>query len=69
MMVPYVMELDEDPATKPDPLADWRMPYLNYLLYEALSMDKTEPQRLVHHAKSFAIVDGELYRWSHIEIL
>jgi len=36
------MELDEDPATEPDPLVDMRAPYLDYLLYEALPMDKIE---------------------------
>ena len=39
---PGVMELEEDPATKPDSLVDWTTLYLDYLLYEALSMDKTE---------------------------
>ena len=32
-------------------------------------MDKIEARRLTHRAKSFAIVDGELYRWSHTGIL
>ena len=39
---PEVMELDEDPAIEPNPLDDWPMPYLTYLLHEALPMDKTE---------------------------
>ena len=39
---PEVMELDEDPATEPAPLADWRAPYLDYFLCEALLMDKME---------------------------
>ncbi|XP_066396385.1 uncharacterized protein [Miscanthus floridulus] len=66
---PEVMELDKDPATKPNPLDDWRTPYLDYLLCEALLTDKMEARRLACHAKSFAIVDGELYRRSHTGIL
>ena len=59
---PEVMELDKDPATEPDPLSDWRMPYLDYLLREALSIDKTEARPLMHRAKSFVLIEGELYR-------
>ncbi|XP_066341720.1 uncharacterized protein [Miscanthus floridulus] len=43
---PKVMLLDEDPAIESDPLADLRIPYLNYLLHEVLPMDKTEARRL-----------------------
>ena len=64
-----VMELDEDPAIELDPLADWRMPYLDYLLREVLPMDKIESQRLACHAKSFVVIEGELYRRSHTRIL
>ena len=56
------MELDEDPVTEPDPLADWRASYLDYLLCEALPTDKTEARWLARRAKSFAVIDGELYR-------
>ena len=45
------------------------MPYLDYLLCEALPMDKTKAQRLTRHAKSFVVIEGELYRRSHIRIL
>ena len=39
---PDVMELEEDPMTEPDPFDDWRTLYLNYILYDTLSTDKTE---------------------------
>ena len=39
---PEVMELEEDPATEPDPLVDWRTLYLDYLLGDTLPTDKTE---------------------------
>ena len=63
------MELDEDPVAEPDPLADWRMPYLNYLLREALSTNKTEARCLVRRTKSFVVIEGELYRRSYTGIL
>ena len=63
------MELDEDPATDPEPLADWRTPFLDYLLREALPMDKIEAWRLAHRAMSFVLIEGELYRQSHAGIL
>jgi ribonuclease HI len=52
---PEVIELDEEPVVKPDPLTDWRMLYLNYFLREVLSTDKrradgcTTHQVLHHH--------------------
>ena len=63
------MELEEDPTAEPDPLDDWRMPYLDYLLCDARPEDKTEARRLTRHAKSFILVEGELYKRSHTEIL
>ena len=63
------MELEEDPATEPDPLDNWRTLYLNYLLRDTLPTDKTEARRLACHTKSFVLVEGELYKWSHTGIL
>ena len=63
------MELDEDPAIEPDPLADWRIPYLDYFLHEALPMDKMEARQLPRRAKSFVLIEDELYRQSHTRIL
>ena len=54
------MELDKDPETKPNPLADWRTPYLDYILCEVLPMDKMEARGLARRAKSFVVIEGEL---------
>ena len=56
------MELEEDPATEPDPLDDWRTLYLDYLLCDTLPTDKTEARQLARRAKSFVLVEGELYK-------
>ena len=45
------------------------MLYLDYLLHDTLSMDRTEARRLARRAKSFVLVEGELYKWSHTMIL
>ena len=63
------MELEEDPATEPDPLDDWRTLYLDYLLHDTLPTDKTKARRLARRAKSFVLVEGEFYKWSHTGIL
>jgi len=57
-----VMELEEYPVTEPDPLDNWRTLYLNYVLRDMLPMDKTEAQWLARHAKSFVLIEGELYK-------
>ena len=62
---PEVMGLEVDPTTEPDPPDDWIMLYIGYLLHDALPTDKTEARRLARHAKSFVLVEGELYKRSH----
>ena len=64
-----VMELEEDPTTELEPLVDWRVLYLDYLLHDPLSTDKMEARWLAHRAKSFVLVEGELYKQSHTGIL
>ncbi|XP_004954864.1 uncharacterized protein LOC101767372 [Setaria italica] len=39
---PEVMEIDADPAAGPDPLPDWRAPYLDYLIRDMLPTNKIE---------------------------
>ncbi|XP_066385265.1 uncharacterized protein [Miscanthus floridulus] len=60
-----VMELEEDPAAESNPPNDWRMLYLDYLLHDTLPVDKTKARWLACHAKSFVLVEGELYKESH----
>ena len=66
---PEVIELEEDLARELEPLVDWRVHYLDYLLRDTLPMDKTEARWLACRAKSFVLVEGELYKWSHTGIL
>jgi hypothetical protein len=63
------MQIEDDPTTGLDLLPDWRISYLDCLVCGALSTDKTEAQRLAHRAKSFVLLDRELYKWSPTEIL
>ena len=63
------MDLEEGPAAELDPLDDWRTLYLDCLLHDTLLADKTEARRLARCAKSFVLVEGELYKWGHIGIL
>ena len=55
--------------TEPDPLVDWRTLYLNYLLHDTLPTDRVEARWIARCAKSFVLVEGELYKWSHAGIL
>ena len=64
-----VMELEEDPAIETDPLDDWRTLYLDYLLHDTLPTVKMEARWLAGRTKSFVLVEGELYKWSHAGIL
>ena len=56
------MELEEDPMTELEPLVNWRVLYLDYLLCDMLPMDKKEAWWLTRHSKSFVLMEGELYK-------
>ena len=45
------------------------MTYLDYLLHDALPTDKMEARRLAHRAKSFVLMEDELYKRSHTRTL
>ena len=63
------MELEEDPAIDPNPLVNWRMLYLDYLLHDTLPTYRMEARWLACHAKSFVLVEGKLYKRGHTRIL
>ena len=66
---PEVMELEEGPAIELEPLVDWRVLYLDYLLHDTLPTNRIEAQWLACRAKSFVLMEGELYKRSHTRIL
>jgi hypothetical protein len=39
---------------------DWRFPILEWLVEGKLPSDQMEAQRIVHRAKAFVLIDGEL---------
>ena len=45
------------------------MLYLNYLLCNTLPTDRMKARQLTRHAKSFVLVEGELYKRGHTGIL
>jgi hypothetical protein len=63
------MEVDEDPPVRPDPLPDWRVPYLDCLVRETLLVDKTEARWLTRSAKSFVVIEEELHKKSRTRVL
>ena len=59
---PEVMEFEVDPTMEPDLPDDWRTLYVDYLLHDTLPADKMEARWLARCAKSFVLVEGELYK-------
>ena len=63
------MGIDKEPKAGPDAPYDLRTPYHDYLLRKMLPADKMEARRLARHTKSFTVINGELYKQSHMKIL
>jgi hypothetical protein len=59
----YGMDEAEAMDTEPFPRAeDWRDKYIGWMDRGELSADRSEARRIARMAKSFALVDGELYK-------
>ena len=52
-----VMEIDESP-----PLRDWRTQYLDWMIRGVLPSDRAQARCIARRAKSFILVDDELYK-------
>jgi len=46
---------------------DWRADLLAYLLHEVLPEDRNTAHRIARRAKTFTVIDGELYKRSPSE--
>jgi hypothetical protein len=51
------METEEAPRAE-----DWRTKYLAWINRGELPSDQTEAKRITRKAKSFTVIDGELYK-------
>jgi len=58
------MEIDEAPL-----LRDWRTQYLDWMIRGILHSDHAQAQRLARRAKSFIVIDRELYKHSPSGVL
>ena len=46
---------------------DWRVDLLAYLLHKVLLEDRNAARRIARRAKTFTVIDGELYMYSPSE--
>src|SRR6185295_17178252 len=58
------MEIDEAPT-----LQDWRVQYLDWMIRGVLPSDRAQVRRLARRAKSFVLIDHELYKRSPSGVL
>ena len=64
MDVAEAMEIDEAPL-----LRDWRTQYLDWMIRGILPSDRAQARRLARRAKSFVLIDDELYKRSPSGVL
>ena len=58
------MEIDEAP-----PPRDWRIRYLDWMIRGVLPSDRAQARRIARQAKSFVLIDDELYKRSPSGVL
>lgn len=64
-------DLDEEQNSEdpPGPEGDRRVPFLNWIVDGSLPPGQTEARRLTWKAKSYKVIEGNLYRQSHNGVL
>jgi len=65
---PEAMDIEPEPPA-PDDLSDWRYPLLQRLVDGTLPSDQAKARRVARRAKSFLLLDGEMYKRSPSGIL
>jgi hypothetical protein len=58
------MEIDDAKS-----LPDWHTQYLDWMIRGALPSDRAQARRIARPAKSFVLIDDELYKRSPLGIL
>jgi len=62
------MDIESEPPA-PDDSPDWRYPLLQRLVDDTLPSDQAEERRVARRAKTFLLLDGEMYKHSPSGIL
>ena len=62
------MDIESEPRA-PDDSPDWRYPLLQRLVDGTPPSDQAEARRVARHAKTFVLLDGEMYKRSPSGIL
>ena len=65
---PEAMDIESEPPA-PDDSPDWRYPLLQRLVNDTLPLDQAEARRVPRRAKTFLLLDGEMYKCSPSGIL
>jgi len=65
---PEAMDIESEPPA-PDDSPDWCYPLLQRLVDSILPSDPAEARRIARRAKSFVLLDGEMYKRSPSDIL
>jgi len=65
---PEAMDIEPEPPA-PDDLPDWRYPLLQRLVDDTLPSDQAEARCVARRAKSFLLLDGEMYKRSPSGVL